>query len=172
MERARLPRRTLIAAGAAAGAATLAASAARAATSAPHGIASAPQQQVGYVCSYTAEAMPGGAGHGAGITLVRVDPQAGRLTSVQTFLGPSPSWICFSATRDRAYAVNEIGQFAGQKQGSVTAYDVDPASGALRQLNAVGSGGTAPVHASVHPSGRYLLVANYDSGHIAVLPIL
>jgi 6-phosphogluconolactonase len=124
------------------------------------------------VCSYTAEAMPGGAGHGEGITLVRVDPRAGRLTALQTFPGPSPSWICFTAKRDRAYAVNEIGQFGGQKQGSVTAFEVDPASGALRQLNVVGSGGTAPVYASVHPSGRYLLVANYDSGHIAVLPIL
>jgi 6-phosphogluconolactonase (cycloisomerase 2 family) len=115
--------------------------------------------------------MPGGAGHGEGIMLVHVDPQADRLTALQTFPGPSPSWICFSPKGDRAYAVNEIGQFAGQKQGSVSAYAVDPVSGALQRLNAVGSGGTAPVYASVHPSGRYLLVANYDSGHIAVLPI-
>jgi len=170
MERPHLPRRTFFAAGAA----TIAVpTAAHAATSAAPRVAStAPGQHFGYVCSYTAEAMPGGAGHGEGITLVHVDPQAGRLTALQTFPGPSPSWICFSPKRDRAYAVNEIGQFGGQKQGSVTAFEVDPASGALRQLNAVGSGGTAPVYASVHPSGRYLLVANYDSGHIAVLPIL
>ncbi len=168
MQRPHLPRRTLFVAGAA----TFAAAPARAATSAaPRVATSAPWQHFGYVCSYTAEAMPGGAGHGEGITLVRVDPQAGRLTALQTFPGPSPSWICFSPKRDHAYAVNEIGQFGGQKQGSVTAYAVDPTSGTLRQLNAVGSGGTAPVYASVHPSGRYLLVANYDSGHIAVLPI-
>ena len=170
MERPHLPRRTLFAAGAVTIAVSKAAGAATSA--APHVASAAPGQQFGYVCSYTAEAMPGGAGHGEGITLVRADTQAGRLTALQTFPGPSPSWICFSAKRDRAYTVNEIGQFGGQKQGSVTAFEVDPTSGALRQLNAVASGGTAPVYASVHPSGRYLLVANYDSGHIAVLPIL
>ena len=80
MERPLLPRRTLFAAGAV----TIAVSkAARAATSAaPHVATAAPGQQFGYVCSYTAEAMPGGAGHGEGITLVRVDPQAGRLTAL------------------------------------------------------------------------------------------
>ena len=156
-----MPHRSLIAASAA----TIAASAASSAAT-----ARAPRR-FGYVCSYTPVSMPGGAGHGEGITLVHVDPPAGRLAALQTFAGPSPSWICFSPKGDRAYAVNEIGQFEGQKQGSVTAYEVDPSSGALRQLNAVGSGGTAPAYAAVHPSGRYLLVANYDSGHIAVLPI-
>ena len=161
MERSRIPRRRLFAVGAA----TIAASAASATTPRPQ------SRHFGYVCSYTSVSMPGGAGHGEGITLVRIDPQAGRLTALQTFPGASPSWICFSPKGDHAYAVNEIGQFEGQKQGSVTAYEVDPSSGALRQLNAVGSGGTAPVYAAVHTSGRYLLVANYDSGHIAVLPI-
>ena len=161
MEQLRMPRRTLFAAGAF----TIATSAASRAATSP------PPRHFGYVCSYTSVSMPGGAGHGEGITLVRIDPQAGRLTALQTFPGPSPSWICVSPKGDRAYAVNEIGQFDGQKQGAVTAYEVDPSSGALRQLNAVGSGGTAPVYAAVHPSGRYLLVANYDSGHIAVLPI-
>jgi 6-phosphogluconolactonase (cycloisomerase 2 family) len=103
--------------------------------------------------------------------LAKLDPRTGALAAIRTIAGPSPSWICFNPKGDRAYAVNEIGDFGGQKQGSVTAYAVDPASGDLRQLNAVGSGGTGPVFAQVHPSGRHLLVANYGSGQIAVLAI-
>ena len=33
------------------------------------------------------------------------------------------------------------------------------------------NGGGKPVHLSLHPAGRYLFVANYDGGTIAVLPI-
>jgi 6-phosphogluconolactonase len=39
-------------------------------------------------------------------------------------------------------------------------------------LNTVSSGGAGPAHLSVHPSGRFVLVANYFGGSIAVLPIL
>jgi 6-phosphogluconolactonase (cycloisomerase 2 family) len=39
-------------------------------------------------------------------------------------------------------------------------------------LNTVASGGAGPAHLSVHPSGRFVLVANYFGGSIAVLPIL
>ena len=36
----------------------------------------------------------------------------------------------------------------------------------------MGSGGAGPTYVSVHPSGKFLLVANYFGGSIAVLPIL
>jgi 6-phosphogluconolactonase (cycloisomerase 2 family) len=39
-------------------------------------------------------------------------------------------------------------------------------------LNTVVSGGAGPTYVSVHPSGRFLLVANYFGGSVAVLPIL
>jgi hypothetical protein len=67
MEQLRMPRRTLFAAGAF----TIATSAASRAATSP------PPRHFGYVCSYTSVSMPGGAGHGEGITLVRIDPQAG-----------------------------------------------------------------------------------------------
>jgi 6-phosphogluconolactonase (cycloisomerase 2 family) len=38
-------------------------------------------------------------------------------------------------------------------------------------LNTVDSGGAGPAHLSVHPSGRFVLVANYFGGTVAVLPI-
>jgi 6-phosphogluconolactonase (cycloisomerase 2 family) len=42
----------------------------------------------------------------------------------------------------------------------------------LKLLNTVRSGGAGPTYVSVHPSGRFLLVANYFGGSVAVLPIL
>ncbi len=44
-------------------------------------------------------------------------------------------------------------------------------SGNLSELNQVSSGGAGPVYLSLTPDGRHLLVANYISGTIAVLPV-
>ncbi len=124
--------------------------------------------QFAYICSYTAAAKSGG--NGTGITQARLDPQQG-LVPVAVTAGPSPSWICFSASGRHAYAVNEISGYSGKSQGSVTSYTVDPSTGALALLNTAGAGGAGPVYCEVHRSGRHLLVASYGDGCIAVLPI-
>jgi 6-phosphogluconolactonase (cycloisomerase 2 family) len=58
------------------------------------------------------------------------------------------------------------------KQGTVSAFAVGRADGKLELLNTVPSGGAGPTYVSVHPSGRFVLVANYFGGSVAVLPIL
>jgi len=58
------------------------------------------------------------------------------------------------------------------KQGSVSSFAIDRATGQLKALNTVGSGGAGPTYVSIHPSGRFVLVANYFGGSVAVLPIL
>ena len=42
----------------------------------------------------------------------------------------------------------------------------------LEPLNTVASGGAGPTYISFHPSGQFLLVANYFGGSVAVLPVL
>ena len=69
-----------------------------------------------------------------------------------------------------AYAANEVADWNGSGQGGVTAYRVAD-DGNLRALNTVASGGTGPAHCSLHPMHRFLLVANYGSGQLCVLPI-
>jgi 6-phosphogluconolactonase len=64
------------------------------------------------------------------------------------------------------YSANETAD------GSVSAYSIDRANGQLTLLNTVSSQGAGPAHLSVHPSGKYVLVANYAGGTVAVLPIL
>jgi hypothetical protein len=54
--------------------------------------------------------------------------------------------------------------------GLVSAFAVGD-GGKLWLLGSQASGGARPIHVSVHPSGRYLLCANWGSESIAVLPI-
>jgi 6-phosphogluconolactonase (cycloisomerase 2 family) len=53
----------------------------------------------------------------------------------------------------------------------VSAYSINRSTGHLTLLNTVSSQGAGPAYLSVHPSGKYELVANYAGGTVAVLPI-
>jgi|SRR5271169_2883843 len=83
----------------------------------------------------------------------------------------SPSFLAAHPDGHHLYAVNEIDEFEGQKAGAATSFAIDSATGRLRELNQVSTGGPGPCHLSVHASGRYLFVANYGGGSIAALPI-
>jgi len=122
-----------------------------------------------YVGGYTSASKP--PGHGEGIALLRMDPRTGALTPVKVFPSASPSWLAFDPHRRFVYAVNEVDDFNGGKTGGVTAFGIERASGELTQINAVSSEGAGPAHCSVHPSGRFVFVANYGSGNVAVLPV-
>ena len=58
------------------------------------------------------------------------------------------------------------------KDGTAGAFAINRADGQLTEFNTVPSGGAGPTYVSVHPSGRFLLVANYFGGSVAVLPML
>jgi len=67
--------------------------------------------------------------------------------------------------------VNWIPNYQGANTGSVSAYSIDRQSGHLTLLNTVRSEGANPTHLSIHPSGKFVLVASYFGGTVAVLPI-
>ena len=112
-------------------------------------------------------------GNGHGIHLFRVDRKTGALTAAGIHpMGTSPSSLVINKANDRLYSSNETDRFEGRKEGSVSAFSINATTGKLVLLNAVSSGGDGPTYVSIHPSGRYLFVANYFGGSIAVLPIL
>jgi 6-phosphogluconolactonase len=78
--------------------------------------------------------------------------------------GAAPSFLAVDPTRRRMYAVDETNSM-------VIAFSIDPASGALTQLNMVSSGGSGPAHVTVDATGNWVLVANYGDGKVAVLPV-
>lgn len=112
-------------------------------------------------------------GNGRGIHLFEVNRDTGELHPAGTVdIATSPDCLVVNAAGDRLYSSNETDRFGEAKQGSVSAFAIDPSTGQLTLLNTVASEGEGPTHVSIHPSGRFLFVANYFSGSIAVLPIL
>ena len=112
-------------------------------------------------------------GNGRGIHLFQVDRATGAMTPAGEFeLGTSPSCLALNAAATRLYSANETDRVGEEKHGTVSAFAIDRANGALKLLNTVESGGAGPTYVSLHPSGRFLLVANYFGGSVAVLPIL
>lgn len=87
-------------------------------------------------------------------------------------MGTSPSCLAVNSAGNRLYSANETDRIGESKEGSVSSFSIDPASGQLQLLNTVNSGGAGPTYVSLHPSGDFLFVANYFGGSVAVLPIL
>ena len=126
-----------------------------------------------YVGAYSSpQGAEGSKGNGQGIYLYQMNPATGALSQGKLFSEESnPSWLDFDPSRTHLYAANETATFQGLNSGSVSAFSIDRSSGHLALLNTVSSQGAGPAHLSVHPSGQYVLVANYGGGNVAVLPI-
>ncbi len=107
-----------------------------------------------------------------GLYVFRFDPDTGKLTPLGLAAEtPNPTYVTFSQSGRVLYAVNEIYQYQGEPTGTVSAFAIDPASGRLTFLNQVVSRGTGPCHLCVDHIGKNLLVANFGSGSVAVLPL-
>ena len=112
-------------------------------------------------------------GNGRGIHLFQVNRENGALTPAGIHeLGTSPSCLVVNAAGTRMYSANETDRVGKEMEGTVSAFAIDPADGRLKLLNSVPSGGAGPTYVSIHPSGEFVLVANYFGGSVAVLPIL
>jgi 6-phosphogluconolactonase (cycloisomerase 2 family) len=77
-----------------------------------------------------------------------------------------------NAAGTRLYSANETDRSGPHNGGTVSAFAINRTDGKLELLNTVRSGGAGPTYVSIHPSGRFVLVANYFGGSIAVLPVL
>jgi len=112
-------------------------------------------------------------GNGRGIHLFQVNRTTGVLTPSGVYeLGTSPSCLSLNAAGTHLYSANETDRAGDGKEGTVSAFAINRADGRLKLLNTVRSGGAGPTYVSMHPSGRFVLVANYFGGSVAVLPIL
>jgi 6-phosphogluconolactonase len=121
-----------------------------------------------YVGTYTAEGSTS-----KGIYAYRYDPNGSTLSPIGLVAETTnPSFLAIHPNHRFLYAVNETGDYKGQKSGAVTAFSIDHGTGKLTQLNQVASGGADPCYITVDKSGKYVLVANYTGGSIAVFPVL
>lgn len=120
-----------------------------------------------YVGTYTS-------GKSVGIYLYRLSLDDGSLKQVGATAGVvNPSYLRIDRERRRLYAVNEVDEFEGARGGAVSAFEIDTKNGgALRLINRRRSMGGAPCYVTSDSAGRFVLVANYTGGNVAVLPVL
>lgn len=112
-------------------------------------------------------------GNGRGIHLYQVDRTTGAMTPSGVYeLGTSPNCLALNAAGTRLYSTNETDHAGEGNEGTVSAFAINRTDGQLTLLNTVRSGGAGPTYVSIHPSGKFVLVANYFGGSVAVLPIL
>jgi len=109
----------------------------------------------------------------AGIVVFHYDADRTKFTRAGSYAGlANPSFLALHPTMPVLYVTNEIDDYAGAKQGALSALRFDPASASLAFLGAQPTGGAAPCSVVVDRSGRYVFVANYTGGSVAMFPIL
>src|SRR6185503_10755230 len=114
-----------------------------------------------YVGSFTGE----GRGHGEGLSVFRRSGESAPWTRVQLLKDlADPSFLIIDRQGRCLYSAHGDGTEA-------TAYRIDPATGQLTILNRQPTGGRNGVHLAIDATGRWLVVANYATGTVAVLPI-
>jgi 6-phosphogluconolactonase len=105
-------------------------------------------------------------GYGGSIATFTFDPVQAKLTPKGTpTSSASASWLAWNTPTRQLFALSEA------SPGKVFGFNVNTSTGALTANNNVASGGNGPAHIMVDPSGKWLLVANYDGGTAAVLGI-
>jgi 6-phosphogluconolactonase len=102
---------------------------------------------------------------GDGIHVYRADAATGMWTQVQ-HIGDleNPSYLALSPDRRFLYSVHGDSDYA-------TAFTLDRETGLAKVLNRASTGGRNGVRQAVDPTGRFLIVANYASGSVAVLAV-
>lgn len=111
-----------------------------------------------YIGTYTS-------GKSEGIYVYRMDQLTGELQRAGSVKSENPSFLAIDAHKRFLYAVNE------NPSGSVSSFEIDRKTGELSFLNQQSSAGADPCHLSVDSRSRSVLVANYTSGSVAVLPV-
>ncbi|HLH54906.1 MAG TPA: lactonase family protein [Verrucomicrobiae bacterium] len=107
-----------------------------------------------------------------GIYVAEFDSSSGALSVPELAAETqNPTFLAVDPEANNLYAVNEVAGFGDGKSGGVSCFHLDQSTGKLAFVNEERSGGAGPCHLAVDPKSRCVLVANYGSGSVAVLPI-
>ena len=108
---------------------------------------------------------------GQGIFAGRLDEATGAVTLLGlTAEVARPTWLLADPVRPVLHAVSELGN-AGDRDGELFSFAVDPDRGALQQLTRLGAAGGGPTHLALDPSDATMFVANYGGGQAVSVSI-
>ena len=107
-----------------------------------------------------------------GIYSYRFDSRSGQLTEMRLAAETeNPSFLAIDPSQRFLYGVNEVQKYKNESSGGISAFAIDRANGKLSLLNEVASGGADPCYVALDKTGKYVLVANYTGGSVAVFPV-
>ncbi|HEX3120435.1 MAG TPA: beta-propeller fold lactonase family protein, partial [Candidatus Acidoferrum sp.] len=95
-----------------------------------------------------------------GIYAYNFNPATGEFTPIGLVAETTdPSFVVVHPDGKHLYAVNEVGDFNGQKSGAISSFEIDRKSGKLKFLNQVSTHGAGPCFVSLDKTNRFVLVA-------------
>jgi 6-phosphogluconolactonase len=107
-----------------------------------------------------------------GIYVSRLDQQTGSLSPAERVADKSDSvFMAFSPDHTRLYSLAEVPGTGPRPLGAIETNAIDPATGRLTSLGERVSDGPEGCHITVDPSGRCVLVSNYNGHYIEAFPI-
>ncbi len=112
-------------------------------------------------------------GRSEGIYVCSMDPGSGTVALKSVRNGVvNPSYLVVANSGRFLYSVNEISGHEGGGRGTVSSFRIDERSGGLEFLNSQPSHGSSPCHLTIDHRDAYVVVSNYGSGSVAVLPVM
>jgi 6-phosphogluconolactonase len=106
------------------------------------------------------------AANSEGIFCYDFDSQTGEFNLKSKISGvENPSYLAISRDGKYIYAVNEV------KNGTVSAFRFDDASGELSFINKVSTGGASPCYVSTDDKSKFVFAGNYGSGDLVAVSL-
>lgn len=107
-----------------------------------------------------------------GVYVYKFNTETGVNSFVSSVKTSNPSYLAVSPNQKYVYAVNENADSTRfTVTGHVAAFSFDKATGKLSFINKQQSGGKHPCYVSIDKTGKWVIVGNYSSGSLSVLPV-
>jgi 6-phosphogluconolactonase len=118
--------------------------------------------EIAYVGSRTSRHREG---KGIGLEVFSVPSDNAPWQRLQTLRLDNPTFLLLSPDSSKLYVTHGDAT-------SLSVLAIEPTSGTVSEHSSVDSGGVNPVHFTLSPDGRFVVVANHNSGTVASLPVL
>jgi len=111
-------------------------------------------------------------GTSEGLYVYKFNTETGENNFISSVKTSNPSFLAVSPNQKYVYAVNENADSTRfTVTGHVAAFSFDKATGKLNFINKQESGGKHPCYVSIDKTGKWVIVGNYSSGSLSVLPV-